>query len=52
MKTSIQKTVFRVLMLAGVFSCVFALASVFPGIPAFAHDAVTGSHNPPATTAS
>ena len=39
-------------MLAGVFSCVFALASVFPGIPAFAHDAVTGSHNPPATTAS
>ena len=48
MKILARSAVFRVLMLAGVFSCVLALASV----TAFAHDAITGPHDGPATTAS
>ena len=52
MKISIEKTVFKTLMLAGVFSCALALVSVFSGIPAFAHDAITGPHDGPDTTAS
>ncbi|GEM_PF-1024163 len=45
-------TVFKVLMLAGVFSCALVLASVFACVTAFAHDEITGSHDGPATTAS
>lgn len=37
---------------AMVFSVLFALGLVFSGISAFAHDAVTGPHDGPATTAS
>ena len=52
MKIIKKKKVFRLVTLTGVFLCALLLAGVFSGVSAFAHEAITGSHNGPSTTAS
>ena len=52
MRILLQNRIFKVLALVGAFSYALALASVFAGVTAFAHDAITGPHDGPATTAS